>query len=289
MNTEPHGERVVRDSMAPLPFAPADQPLSGAVDAELQAAQRALASEHDRLADALSRAEAALGMRDEVLAIVAHDLRSPLNAVQTSATFLMNVEVAEPDRRRLLDVICRAASSMNRLIGDLLDVSRMESGAFTVELAPVDAAALATEVCEQFRPEAMELGCTLECDVEHDLPRISADRDRLSQVLENLISNALRFTPRGGSVTVRVARRGHDGVSCTVTDTGVGIPAEELPHLFERFWQARRYRRGGAGLGLAIARGVVEAHGSTLTVDSEPGRGSAFSFILPGLPRDAAT
>jgi signal transduction histidine kinase len=220
-------------------------------------------------------------MRDEVLAIVAHDLRAPLNAVQTSAAFLMDVELAEPDRRRLLDVIRRAASTMNRLIEDLLDVSRMESGAFTVELQRLDVAALASEVCEQFRPQATEGGRTLACLVERDVPFVSADRDRLSQVLENLISNALRFTPAGGSVSVRVARQGA-GVACSVSDTGVGIPPEDIPRLFERFWQARRYRRGGAGLGLAIARGVVEAHGSSLAVESEPGRGSVFSFVLRG-------
>jgi two-component system sensor histidine kinase BaeS len=101
----------------------------------------------------------------------------------------------------------------------------------------------------------------------------------MSQVLQNLISNALKFTPAGGAITVRVARQGAD-VLCAVADTGVGIAPEELPHLFERFWQARRYRRGGAGLGLAIARGVVEAHGSALAVESEPGRGSVFSFVL---------
>lgn len=280
MTREPYGERIARDTMTPVSFVPADHPDPGAT--ELETAQRALASEHDRLADALSRAESALGMRDEVLAIVAHDLRAPLHAVQTSAAFLMDVELAEPDRRRLLGVIRRAASNMNRLIEDLLDVSRMESGAFTVELRWLDVGALAAEVCEQFRPEATEGGRTLQCMVERDVPLVQADRDRLSQVLQNLISNAMRFTPAGGSVTVGVAQAGSDAVVCSVSDTGVGIPPEELPHLFERFWQARRYRRGGAGLGLAIARGVVEAHGSALAVESEPGRGSMFSFVLRG-------
>jgi signal transduction histidine kinase len=278
MKPESHGERIVRDAMTPVPFVPADHHDAGAT--ELEAAQRALASEHLRLTDALSRAESALAMRDEVLAIVAHDLRSPLNAVQTSAAFLMDVELGESERRRLLDVIRRAASSMNRLIEDLLDVSRMESGAFTVELQWLDVATLTTEVCEQFRPEATEGGRTLEAMIEGDIPPVPADRDRLSQVLENLIGNALRFTPAGGSVTVRVTRQGPNAIACSVSDTGVGIPPEELPHLFERFWQARRYRRGGAGLGLAIARGVVEAHGSALAVESEPGRGSTFSFVL---------
>jgi signal transduction histidine kinase len=285
MNTEPQGERIPRETV-PIPFASIDPHTP--VAAELEAAQRALASEHARMTDALSRAESALGMRDEVLAIVAHDLRAPLNAVQTSAAFLMDVELAEPDRRRLLDVIRRAASSMNRLIEDLLDVSRMDSGAFTVEPRRFDLAALATEVCEQFRPQATEHGRALQCAVERHLPAVFADRDRISQVLENLISNALRFTPAGGSVTVRVAGHGAHEIKCSVSDTGVGIPAEELPHLFERFWQARRYRRGGAGLGLAIARGVVEAHGSALAVESEPGRGSAFSFVLDAETSTAA-
>jgi signal transduction histidine kinase len=247
--------------------------------AELQAAHSELTSEHGRLADALFRAESALGMRDEVLAIVAHDLRAPLNAVQTSAAFLMDADLPEAERRRLLDVIRRAAGGMNRLIEELLDVARMDSGVFTVELQRLDLAALAAEVCEQFRLQATEAGRVLECNVEGNLALVSADRGRMSQVLENLISNALKFTPAGGTIAVRVARHGGD-VSCAVADTGVGIAPEELPHLFERFWQARRYRRGGAGLGLAIARGVVEAHGSVLTVESVPGRGSVFSFVL---------
>ena len=272
--------------MTPSPLIDADRRALGALDAELEAAQRELASEHARLADALARAEAALGMRDEVLAIVAHDLRSPLNAVQTSAAFLMDVELADSERRRLLEVIRRAASGMNHLIDDLLDVARMESEAFTVDLHDRDFGALATDVCELFRPQATRAGRTLECDVGLDLPSVPVDRDRMSQVLENLIGNALKFTPAGGCVTLRVARHGTDGVSCTVADTGVGIPADELPHLFERFWQARRYRRGGAGLGLAIARGVVEAHGSVLEVESEVGRGSAFSFVLRGRNRN---
>jgi signal transduction histidine kinase len=259
----------------------ADRSTRSALDTELQAAQRELASEHARLTDALARAESALGMRDEVLAIVAHDLRAPLNAVQTSAAFLMEVELSEPERKRLLGVIRRAASGMNRLIEDLVDVARMESGAFTVELHPLDFGALAADVCDQFRPQATEGGRRLDSDVDRDIAPVWVDRDRMSQVLGNLIGNALKFTPPGGSVTVRVRRHG-EGVACSVADTGVGIPSDDLPHLFERFWQARRYRRGGAGLGLAIARGVVEAHGSALEVKSEPGRGSTFSFTLRG-------
>ena len=282
MNPEPRSERVVYDATTPRPFSPADDRPPSVTRAEIEAADSQHTSEHERLADALFRAESALAMRDEVLAIVAHDLRAPLNAVQSSAAFLMDAELSAVDRRRLLGVIRHAATRMNRLIEELLDVARMESGAFTVELQRLDFGALAGEVCEQFRLEATETGRLLECHVDADLPLVLADRARMSQVLENLISNALKFTPAGGSIAVRVTRDG-TGVTCAVADTGVGIPPEELPHLFERFWQARRYRRGGAGLGLAIARGVVEAHGSALTVESQPGRGSVFSFALrPG-------
>ena len=275
--TTPHPEP------ASLPLAGrvlADRPVSSGLDAELEAAQRELESEHARLVDALANAESALAMRDEVLAIVAHDLRAPLNAVQTSAAFLMDVELNDVERRRLLEVIRRASAGMNRLIEDLLDVARIESGAFVVELQRVDLGALAIEVCEQFRPQAADAGLTLEMDVERKLPLVSVDRDRMAHVLANLIGNAIKFTLAGGRVTVRLARHESDCVLCSVADTGVGIPSEELPHLFERFWQARRYRRGGAGLGLAIARGVVEAHGSHLSVESEAGRGTVFSFVI---------
>ena len=266
--------------MTPTTFTPVDVPGPSALDAELAAAQRELASEHERLTEALARTESALGMRDEVLAIVAHDLRVPLTAVLTTTALLVEEEVPAAERKRLLEVIRRAASGMNRLIQDLLDVAQIENGVFAVNRERFDLGALALELCEQFQVEANESGRTLRCEIAEDLPPVLMDRRRVAQVLENLISNALRFTPEDGRVTVSVARHGATGVVCSVADTGVGIAPDEVPHLFERFWQARRYRRGGAGLGLAIARGVVEAHGSALEVRSELGRGSVFSFAL---------
>lgn len=283
MNPEQHSERVLRNTLAPRPSSPADALSPRSIDAELAAAQRELATEHIQLADALAHAESALGMRDEVLAIVAHDLRAPLNAVQTSASFLMDEELSAEERARLLMVIKRAASGMNRLIEDLLDVTRIESGALTVDLEPINLSALLAEVCEQFRTQAIEAGRTLECRIESPDAYAIADRVRISQVLENLIANGLKFTGAGGHVLVQLSRVS-GAVRVAVADTGVGIAVEDLPHLFERFWQARRYRRGGAGLGLAIARGIVHAHGSSLEVRSEAGRGSEFSFHLPAVP-----
>lgn len=280
MNSHPQGERVVRDGIPSTSLTPADRSHAAPLDSDLEAAQRELASEHRRLADALANAESALAMRDEVLAIVAHDLRTPLDAILTSVAFLMDVEHSEEERRRLLSVIRRSASGMHRLIDDLLDVARMESGAFAVDLHPCDLGALARDVVEQFRRQAANAGLALECHIESDSIVATADRHRIAQVLQNLIGNALKFTPAGGRVTVDVTRGDTGGVRCSVVDTGAGIAPDDLSRLFERFWQARRDRRGGAGLGLAIARGIVEAHGARLEVDSDLGAGSTFFFHL---------
>ena len=281
MNSHPQGERVVRDGIPSTALRPADGSNAAPLDDELEAAQRELASEHTRLTDALANAESALAMRDEVLAIVAHDLRTPLNAILTSAAFLMDEEHSEEERQRLLSVIRRSVSGMHRLIDDLLDVARMESGAFTVDLHPCDLGTLARDVIEQFRPQAVNTGLALECEIDNDSPSVTADGHRIAQVLQNLVGNAIKFTPAGGRVTVAIVRADQGAVRCSVADTGAGIAPDDLSRLFERFWQSRRYRRGGAGLGLAIARGIVEAHGAQLEVKSELGAGSAFFFDLP--------
>jgi signal transduction histidine kinase len=280
MNSHPQGERVIRDGIPSPSLTPADRAHSTPLEADLEMAQRELVSEHTRLTDALANAEAALAMRDEVLAIVAHDLRTPLDAILTSVAFLMDVEHSEEERQRLLSVIRRSVSGMHRLIDDLLDVARMESGAFTVDLHPCDLGALAREVIEQFRRQAVNASLSLECSLEGDVLTVTADRHRIAQVLQNLVGNALKFTPPGGRVTVAVARDDRGGVRCSVADTGAGIAPDDLSRLFERFWQARRSPRGGAGLGLAIARGIVQAHGAQLAVESQPGRGSTFYFDL---------
>jgi len=132
------------------------------------------------------------------------------------------------------------------------------------------------------RPSTEAAGITLTCRADDDLPNVCADRERMAQVFTNLISNATRFTPRGGAISVG-ATRVPDGnaVRFAVRDTGAGVPAENLPHLFDRFWQARTSARTGAGLGLAIVKGIVESHGGEITVTSEPGRGTEFTFTIP--------
>jgi len=226
-------------------------------------------------------AEQAARTRDEVLAMVSHDLRNPLNVVLTGGSFLLDTSTDLPARdQEQLQLIHRAARRMNRLIQDLLEVAGMEAGNLALDLRPEAVEPLVREACEMLHHAAQEKGVDLSCSFGDDLPRIVADRDRVHQVLGNLIGNALKFTPAGGQVHVQV-EAATEAVSIAVTDTGPGIPGGNLPHVFDRFWQAQRARDGGAGLGLAIARAIVEAHGGEIHVESEVGRGSAFVFTLP--------
>jgi PAS domain S-box-containing protein len=230
-------------------------------------------------------AQAATAIRDEVLSIVSHDLRNPLNTILMSAGFL--IEISPPDERRAsakqLEIIRRQADRMQRLIQDLLDVTRIEAGRLPLELDRVDPRSLLIETLESFQALAAQQQVRLQSEARDDLPPLLVDRDRVLQVFGNLVGNALRFTPAGGTVTLRADRRARKLEFC-VTDTGQGIDPDELPRVFERFYQVRQTRRSGAGLGLAIARGIVEAHGGTIRVESEAGVGSTFCFTLPIAP-----
>lgn len=243
-----------------------------------QALERARLFEAEKTARA--EAEAATRARDDVLATVSHDLRNPLNVIFTGATMLLEMDLPEEKKTRHLRMLRRSAEGMNRLINDLLDVSRMEAGRFSVEAVPEPANTLVLEARELLLPLAQEKSVNLGHDIEPDLPDVLADRERMLQVFSNLIGNALKFTPADGKVTVR-ARREDDGVVFSISDTGSGIEADNLPHIFDRFWQAQETRRAGAGLGLAIARGIVDAHGGRIWAESAPGDGSSFFFSIP--------
>lgn len=245
--------------------------------AEEIARRAALAIENARLYRAAQRAIAA---RDDVLGVVAHDLRNPLGTILMQASLLRIREVAPERLRRAADVVERAATRMNRLIEDLLDVTRMEAGRLGVERTPVTPARIVHDSVDSQAPLAAASDIALSAEVPEELPEISADRDRLLQVFENLIGNALKFTKPAGRITIgAAARRGE--VLFWVADTGAGVSAEHLPHLFDRFWQARSGDRLGAGLGLPIVKGIVEAHGGRIWVESTPGRGSTFFFTIP--------
>jgi PAS domain S-box-containing protein len=249
--------------------------------------------ERDRLlqAERLARqdVEAAIQARDDVLAIVSHDLRNPLNTISLGLATMRDLP---PDRQQIaVATVRRAVDRMNRLIQDLLDVTRLDAGrklAFTLQ--DVDVAAVVAEAVEAFRAEAQGKRVRLEARPTEELPAVRADRDRVLQILSNLLGNALKFTPEGGEVTVST-RAVDDAVEVQVADTGPGIPEGEQVHVFDAFWQARRTARLGAGLGLAISKGLVESHGGRIRVESRPGLGSTFSFTLPvaGPPADEPT
>jgi signal transduction histidine kinase len=224
-------------------------------------------------------AQAAVRARDEVVAVVSHDIRSPLQTIMTACSVL-DLDVPEPRKAQSRAMIRRAVSQMERLTTDLLDISRIEAGGIQLRCAEVDAAALLVEAAAAFQPTADQRHIRLEVTSAPDLPRLWADRDRLMQVLSNLLANAFKFTPEGGCVTL-VAAHSPTGVRLQISDTGCGIPPDHVPRLFDRFWQADRKRGPGAGLGLAIVKGLVEEHGGKIEVRSAVGQGSTFEVTLP--------
>jgi PAS domain S-box-containing protein len=227
-------------------------------------------------------AEAAIRARDEILGIVSHDLRNPLGAIALCAGALLEtIDPSAVEERRVVQAIEHAATSTNRLIRDLLDVANIEAGHLAIDAHAEAPGAILAEAAEIFATAAQQRGLTLETQTAPDLPAIRADAGRVHQALANLIMNALKFTYAGGRITLRSE---HDlgSVRFAVKDTGVGIAADDLPHVFDRYWQKRRSGgEPGVGLGLAIVRGIVDAHGGHLAVESTPGKGSQFSFTIP--------
>ena len=243
----------------------------------------ALAIENARL---YRTAQRAIQMRDEVLRIVAHDLRGPLSVIVIEAGLLRR-RGPEPERRSATsaEAIKSAAARMNRLIQDFLDVARMEAGQLHVEPCRTQSVQIASNAAESQRPLASAASLDLRLDLAQDLPDVWADRDRLLQVFENLIGNAVKFTESGGRITVGAAAHKAE-VIFWVADTGSGIAVEDQPHLFDQFWQARKeHRRHGVGLGLPIVKGIVQAHGGRVWVESTLGRGSTFFFTIPTATR----
>jgi PAS domain S-box-containing protein len=247
--------------------------------------------------DALARAARA---RDEVLAIVSHDLRNPLSTVSMCARALTSAAdavagdgaagVDAGQVRALADTVHRSAAWAQRIIRDLLDAARLEEGGLALYPEAVPAGALLDTLGELHSAQAADAGVALDVGVATlppGLPRVWADADRVVQALGNLVANAIKFTPAGGRVVIDAVPAelaGGPAVAVRVRDTGRGIPAEHLPHLFDRFWQARETRRGGAGLGLAIAQGIVAQHGGAVGVESQVGRGTTFTVTLPAPP-----
>ncbi|MEO5817105.1 MAG: ATP-binding protein [Gemmatimonadaceae bacterium] len=245
--------------------------------AEELARRAALAVENARL---YHEAELATRARDQMLGIVAHDLRNPLNTILMASELLEEVLATDERKSRQVKMVRRAGKQMNHLIQDLLDVKRIENGRLAVEPRAVRAVALLNEAVEMLRSLATARGLELALEPSGELPMVKADAQRIHQVFSNLIGNAIKFTPKGGRISLSGRQRGSD-VHMGVTDTGPGIPAEQLPHVFGQFWQATGADRRGIGLGLAIAKGIVEAHEGRIWVESTVGAGSSFYFTLP--------
>jgi signal transduction histidine kinase/PAS domain-containing protein len=261
---------LARTSASKQVYSPAD------LDLAAELGRRAgSAVEKARLQRDLERA---VRGRDEVLAVVAHDLRDPISTIAMSASLMDESYLTEADREKQTAIIRRGTERANRLIADLLDFAQIDAGTLTLQPAPLDIGALLREICELFERMAKERNLALDCGTTDDLPTIVADHDRVIQIFSNLLGNAIKFSGDAGRISVRAETRPND-VRFAVSDTGRGIPREELPHVFDRFWHSNQ--SGGAGLGLAIVKGIVEAHGGRISVDSTPGAGTTFVFTIP--------
>lgn len=225
-----------------------------------------------------AQARAAVRARDDMIAVVSHDLRSPLQSISSAAT-LLEFESQGGSANRSLQAIKLATSQMDRLLQDLLDLSLIDAGQLTVTRELADAATLVDEARTMFEPLAGDKSVRLECKIQPGLPQIRVDRNRMQQVLANLLGNALKFVPAGGLISLSANVQG-DQLRIAVSDTGPGISEDDLPKVFDRFWRADRRKERGVGLGLTVAQGIVQAHGGTIGVESRKGKGSTFYILL---------
>ncbi len=254
--------------------------MAAALDREhrMEERERLLASERA----ARLRAERATQARDRLLAVVSHDLRNPLSAILTSAALLKRAAASENDVRwsKHVQAIITSAGQMKRLISDLVDLASLEAGHLALELSVQPAAPLVRDVVELHTPLAEARLLRLDASVDDSVPDVRCDRARIIQALSNLVGNAIKFTPECGIISLGLFRRGYD-VLFAVTDTGPGIPEEDIAHVFESYWQARPSAGAGLGLGLSIAKGLVESQGGRIWVESQLGFGTTFFVSLP--------
>jgi two-component system phosphate regulon sensor histidine kinase PhoR len=221
-------------------------------------------------------------IRREFVANVSHELRTPLASIKALVETLDAGAKDDPEvASSFFGQISHEVDRLTGLVDELLDLARIESGRITLKLESMSPATLITAGIERLRPQVDRAHLTMVNDVASRLPNVSADRTRVEQVLVNLVHNAIKFTPPGGTITVS-ARVERDQLAVAVADTGVGISAAELPRVFERFYKQDKARRSdGTGLGLAIAKHIVQAHGGAIRVESELGHGTTFTFTLP--------
>jgi signal transduction histidine kinase len=221
-------------------------------------------------------------LKTEFVGTASHELRTPLTTLQMGINLLQEqfAEKASDRQREILDMCREDAARLERLVTDLLDLSKMASGHMKPTLRPVPAATLIVDALRPSRPRVEAAHLDLDVNIDRTLPTVMADSAQIERVLANLIANAVNATTAGGRITVS-ARQSSHGVQVSVADTGRGIPPEYIPKLFEEFVQVPDAATGNAGLGLAISKQIITAHGGSITADSEPGRGATFTFTLP--------
>ncbi len=252
---------------------------------QLERVNRELSETNRELNQANAKLRELSEMKEEFLALTTHDLRSPLTVISGVISFFTSGRLGElsVEQKNMVSMMERNAQSLIELINDLLDASKLESGAMRLDITAINLRGLISELRETLGPLAHEKGILLKESVPENLPPVEADRVKLRRVFVNLLSNALKFTRRGGTVEIKAEESGKD-IRIAVSDTGIGIAPEDLKGLFDKYEQARnRATRGekGTGLGLYITKQLVELHGSQIEVESEPGKGSTFSFTLP--------
>ena len=233
----------------------------------------------------MTRVQASQKSQRDFVANVSHELKTPLTSIQGFAQAIIDGTVDTPEaRKQAAEVIYNELGRMHRMALDLLDLARLDAGIINLQMSPVDIHALLNGIVEKFSPMASKASVSLTAKFANDLQPILGDGDRLAQVFTNLVDNALKFTPKGGSITLR-AIHDRNEIQVAVDDTGKGIPKDDVPHIFDRFYQADSARAGGehhgAGLGLAIVHEIVAAHGGRISVRSALGRGTAFIVHLP--------
>jgi signal transduction histidine kinase len=229
-------------------------------------------------------------LREDMLAVVSHDLRSPLTAIRTFAELLQRIPLdGEPLAlvRKKADAIQRSADQMNRLIDDLLDLASIDAGTLSIQPQPQTVEELVHDARESFEPHSAAKGLQLAFDVEPGLV-LTCDKERILQALGNLLSNAIKFTPPGGRILLQIkTEEGTGHIRLSVEDTGPGIPLAAQPHIFDRYWHEAQHKREGHGLGLSIAKGIVESHGGHIRLEKTSGEGTTISFSLPSGPEEA--
>jgi signal transduction histidine kinase len=234
---------------------------------------------------ARAQAEVIARAREDIIAVVSHDLRNPMSAIMASASLIKNA-VAKGEThgiRRRVETIERSVARMDRIVNDLLDTAKIQSGGLSVQIKEEDIGTLLDQVGDLLRPVLAEKTQTLEVVVERTLPRAKCDKERVFQVFSNLIGNASKFSREGDKIIVEASVRAEE-ILFAITDHGCGISTDHQTHIFEPYWQASQQRREGLGLGLAIVKGIIEAHGSRIWVESRVAEGSRFFFTLPAAP-----